>query len=132
MVGAGVVARGGARVDFVIGPSGIRKLLSLPLARLEKSAVGTQIARLRDFEGVRSIFTGPSALALLELPFVFVFVFAIAAIGGWLALVPVGLALVIAGLGFFSLRFARDAIGRSVASQGDQQSMLVELLSHMR
>jgi ATP-binding cassette, subfamily C, bacterial LapB len=132
LVRGAVLAHVGARIDFLIGTSAIRKLLSLPLARLEKSAIGVQIARLRDFEGVRSMFTGPSALALLELPFVFVFVVAIAAIGGWLALVPVGLALVIAGLGFFAVRYARATIGRSVASQGDQQSLLVELLSNMR
>jgi len=132
LVRAAALAHVGARLDFLIGSSVVRKLLSLPLARLEKSTVGTQVARLREFEGLRNVFTGPMALALLELPFIFIFVVAIAAIGGWLALVPVGLALAITALGFIAVRYARAAIGRAIANQGDHQSLLVEILSNMR
>lgn len=131
VVRGAILAGVGARLDFLISTSVIRKLLSLPLARLEKTAIGGQVARLREFEGLRNVFTGPLALALLELPFVLVFVVAIAAIGGWLALVPVGLALVIAVLGFFAVRYAHDAIGRAMTSYGDHQSLLVEILSNM-
>ncbi len=126
-----ILARFGARLDFLIGASTIRKLLSLPLARLEKTQIGSQIARLQQFEGLRSIFTGPMALALFELPFVFVFVIAIAAIGGWLALVPIGLAFVIAGFGLLAIRYARDASGRAAGSYGDHQSLLIEILSNV-
>ncbi|MEH2483517.1 ATP-binding cassette subfamily C protein LapB [Nitrobacteraceae bacterium AZCC 2146] len=126
-----ILAHLGARLDFLIGTSIIRKLLSLPLARLEKTTIGSQIARLQQFEGLRSAFTGPMALALLELPFVFVFVIAIAGIGGWLALVPIGLALIIASLGVLAIRYARDASGRAVGSHGDHQSLLIEILSNM-
>ncbi len=131
VIRSAILAHVGARLDFLIGSSAIRKLLSLPLARLEKSAIGSQVARLREFEGLRNVFTGPIALALLELPFVFVFVIAIAAIGGWLALLPVGLALIIASLGFFAIRYARDAISRTTSSYGDHQSLLIEILSNM-
>jgi ATP-binding cassette subfamily C protein LapB len=131
VVRGAILAHVGARFDFLIGSSAIRNLLSLPLARLEKAAIGGQLARLREFEGLRNVFTGPMALALLELPFVFVFVVAIAAIGGWLALVPVGLALIIALIGFFSIRYVRDASSRAVGSYSDHQSLLVEILSNV-
>ncbi len=89
-------------------------------------------ARLDFLIGMRTLFTGPLALAMLELPFMFVFVFAIAAIGGWLALVPIGLALLIAALGLFAVRYARDALGQIITSHGDHQSLLVEILSNVR
>jgi len=132
IVRGAALAHVGARLDFLIGSSAFGKLLSLPLARLERAAIGTQLARLREFEGVRTLFTGPLALAMLELPFMFVFVFAIAAIGGWLALVPIGLALLIAALGLFAVRYARDALGQIITSHGDHQSLLVEILSNVR
>src|SRR5712691_294391 len=131
IIRSAILAHVGARLDFLIGSSAIRKLLSLPLARLEKAAIGSQVARLREFEGLRNVFTGPIALALLELPFVFVFVIAIAAIGGWLAFLPVGLALIIAGLGFFAIRYVRDASSRAIGSYSDHQSLLVEILSNV-
>jgi len=131
VVRGAILARIGARLDYLIGTSTIRKLLSLPLARLEKTAIGSQIARLQQFEGLRGIFTGPMALALLELPFVFVFVIAIVAIGGWIALVPIGLAFVIASFGLLAIRYARDASSRAAGSHGDHQSLLIEILSNL-
>ncbi|HZE92747.1 MAG TPA: hypothetical protein VE029_13715, partial [Rhizobacter sp.] len=68
------LAQVGARLDYLIGSAACAKLLSLPLARLEKSGVGAQIARLREFESLRQVFTGPLALALFELPFMGVYV----------------------------------------------------------
>lgn len=132
LVRAAALAHIGGRLDFLIGSAVFAKLLSLPMPRLEQVGAGTQIARLREFEGVRSAFTGPVALAVLELPFTFVFVVAIAAIGGWLALVPVALVLMLAGLGLIAVRYARSAAGRGIARHGDYQSLLVEMLSNMR
>jgi len=132
IVRGAALAHVGARLDFLIGSSAIRKLLSLPLARLENSTVGVHLGRLREFEALRTVFAGPMAIALLELPFMFVFVIAIAAIAGWLALVPVGLALVIAVFGFVAVRYANATIGRAIVNQGDHQGLLVEILANMR
>ena len=128
VVRGAILARVGARLDYIIGSSAIRKLLSLPLAMLEMASVGGQVSRLREFEGLRTAFTGPAVLSLLELPFVFVFMLAIAAIGGWLALLPVALAFVMIGAGVLAVRYTREAANRSARIYGDQQSLLVEII----
>lgn len=132
LVRSAALAHIGARLDFLIGVATLKKLLSLPLARLEKTGVGAQIARLREFEALRQVFVGPLAQAMLELPFLFVYVLALALIGGWLAMVPVLLAVALAGLGIAALGYARGAARRSILSQGDHQAMLVEILANMR
>jgi len=124
------LAQVGARMDYLIGSAACAKLLSLPLARLEKSGVGAQIARLREFESLRQVFTGPLALALFELLFMLVYVLAIAIVGGWLALVPVVLALLLVGGGLAIVRYARRSAGQ--AAPADHQALLIEMLAHMR
>ena len=126
------LAHVGARLDFLIGNATVRKLLSLPLARLEKTGIGAQISRLREFENLRHVFVGPLALSIIELPFMFVYVIAIAAIGGWLALVPVVLAVVLVCLGLALVRYAKNAAKDTALTQGDHQCLLIEILSNMR
>lgn len=128
VVRGAILARVGARLDYIIGSSAVRKMLSLPLAKLDMTSVGSQISKLREFDGLRTAFTGPAVLSLLELPFVFVFMLAIAAIGGWLALLPVGLAFVMIAAGFLAVRYAREAANRSTRAFDDQQSLVVEII----
>ncbi len=119
------------RLDMIVGSSAVGKLLDLPLARLERAAVGTQIARIREFEGLRGFFVGPLALAILESPFVFIFLITIAFIAGWLALVPLGLLLVMGIAGWAVVRWARYAMARSLSGSSDAQTLLVELLNNL-
>lgn len=128
---AAALAYAGARLDYLVGVAIVKKLLSLSLVRLEKSPIGAQIARLRESEGLRNIFVGPLALALLELPFIAVFIAAIAVIGGYLALVPVLLTATLIVIGFGMVRYAHHA-ARRASAQGDHQALLVETLSAMK
>lgn len=122
----------GARMDFLIGSAALRKLLSLPLARLERVSVGGRIAELRSFDGLRNVFLGPIALAFFDLPFIPVFIIAIALMAGWLALVPIVLASVLAGGGLLIMRYARAAAARNIATLGDYQGLLVEIVGNVR
>ena len=126
----GIVAHLGARLDFIIGTAAVEKILSLPLLDLERVAVGTRLAQLREVETVRNVFAGPIALSLLEIPFVTIFVVALGVIGGWLAIVPVLSALAIAGFGLVFLRWARASLARNAALSGDVQSISAEILAN--
>jgi ATP-binding cassette, subfamily C, bacterial LapB len=122
----------GGRLDMIINSTVINKLMDLPLVRLEKATVGTQLARLREFEGVRNFFTGPMALGFLELPFVIIFLVAIFIIGSWLAVVPVVLILVLSMGAVIALRFARSAVTETTANSAETQTLLLEILENMR
>lgn len=67
------VAYMGGRVERTLGLALFRKLSGLPLSQLDKSTVHEQISRLRQFEGLRDIFTGQLFSTILDLPFVVLF-----------------------------------------------------------
>lgn len=88
-----IIAELGARFDAALTSAVFQKLLAFPLRMTEGAPVATQVMRLRDFEKIRAIFQGNLMNALLDLPFLAVFVAVIFFYGGWLGLVPVGLAV---------------------------------------
>lgn len=120
----------GGRWEMLIGVAAVGAMLDLPLARLERSSVATQIDRLSTIEETGRLFTGPLALAVIELPFAVVFLAAIAIIGGWVALVPATLIGVLAATGIVGMRQAGKAVEDSVRSRARARSLLVEMLSH--
>ncbi len=125
-----MLAQLGGRFEMIVGTATVDKILDLPLSRLERASVGTQIARLKEFEGIRSFFAGPLAMAFLELPFVLIFITVIAFIGGWIAIVPVGFMIIFGILGAIVIRYARSAVKQSVEGSADAQGILIELLQN--
>ncbi len=73
MIRARAVAYMGAAVEGRLGMALFRKLTAIPLSEITKSDVDQQIARLRQFEGMRDLFAGPVFSTLLDLPFIFLF-----------------------------------------------------------
>ncbi len=130
LIRGALLAQLGGRFEMIVGSATVDKILDLPLARLERAAVGTQIARLREFEGIRGFFSGPLAMSFLEMPFVIIFIIAIAFIGGWIALVPVGFMILFGILGSFIIRYAKAAVKQNVEGSADAQGILVELLQN--
>lgn len=130
LVRGALLAELGGRFEMLVGSSTVDKILDLPLARLERAAVGTQIARLREFEGIRGFFSGPLAMSFLELPFVIIFIAAIAFIGGWIALLPVGFMIIFGILGTVVIRYARAAVKKNIEGSADAQGILLELLQN--
>jgi len=82
-----------ARIDWVVGTSIVAKLFALPPVYVERAAVSAQIARIKTFEAIREFFAGSTFFSVLELPFVVVSIAAIGAVAGWLALVPLAMAI---------------------------------------
>ncbi|MEM7669450.1 MAG: hypothetical protein AAF317_09920, partial [Pseudomonadota bacterium] len=84
----------GARIEREVGLSVFRKLATLPIARMQDISVEQQIGRLKQFEGLRTIFTGPLLTTLIEMPFVLLFFAAIWVLDPSIGLLILGLAFV--------------------------------------
>lgn len=98
----------GARLGAGVMNAGFNRLLSLPVQMIESAPIGTQITRLKQFEGTHAIFTGPIGNAFLDLPFVIVFFMAIAIVSPLLAVVPIALAVVFLVLALLVVPGARQ------------------------
>lgn len=132
MLRSRLLAYMGARVERLISIAVLGQLLRLPVAYTESAPIGTQLARLKEFEAVREFFTGPLAGIAFDLPFLFVFLLVIAWLGGPLVLVPLILGLVILLIGYLSQSFQRDAVQRAAASQAARHGLTVEIVSHLQ
>jgi len=120
------------RIDYLVGRSAFERILFLPLAMLEHEPLGAQLSQLQEFESLREFFAGPLGEALLDLPFVVIYLAVIAALGGWLVLVPVvaGLAYVISGLAISAVTKHFAAAGNE--QRAEQQKFLIQAVSGMR
>jgi ATP-binding cassette, subfamily C, bacterial LapB len=101
----GVIA---ARIDYLIGTTTFAKLLRLPLSYTASAPVSAQLARLREFQAVRDLFSGPAASAIVDFPFTLIAIAVIAAIAGPLALVPLAACVVFAAAGYAGARWVQS------------------------
>ncbi|MBI1206868.1 MAG: ATP-binding cassette domain-containing protein [Azospirillum sp.] len=127
-----LIAHIAGRLEMLLGTAALAKLISLPLAQLERTGASTHFARLREVESLRWFFTGPLALAVLELPYVLLFLAVVAALAGWLALVPVGVSMAFAVIGQTLFRRARRAAATATAAAAGHQAMVMDILANLR
>ncbi len=122
----------GARIDAQVGGASFQQLLYMPVAMTESAPVSAQIGRLRQFEGVREIFTGPLAASAFDLPFVIIFAAAIFVIAGPLGWVPVILILAFVLLGLVMAPIMKAASDQSMEIRNKRQNFLIELVTKQR
>ncbi len=122
----------GARIDAQVGGASFQQLLYMPVAMTESAPVSAQLGRLRQFEGVREIFTGPLAAAAFDMPFVIIFVFAIFLIAGPLGWVPVILMVTFLLFGLVMAPIVKTANDRSMEIRNKRQNFLIELVTKQR
>jgi len=129
---ARIFAHAAGRIYHIAGVSTFQQVLFLPATQTTNAPLGTQIARLREFESVRDFFTGPLGESLLDVPFIVTFLILIAAIAGPVVFVP----LALAALFVITAAIVAPAIRRLTAKQGQlraaQQRYLLETLGNLR
>ena len=131
MLRSRMLAYMGARVERLVAIATLKHLLRLPVGYTESAPIGTQLARLKEFETVREFFTGPLAGVAFDLPFLFVFLLVIAWLGGPLVLVPLLLGLLILLLGYASQYVQSNAMQRVASSQAARHGLTVEIVSNL-
>ena len=131
-VRARALAYFGARFDALIGMATFKHLLQMPIAMTESAPVGTQIARLKQFESMRDVFIGTLATAIVDIPFIFMFLIAVAAIGGHLVWIPATLLLVFAGIATVVIPLTRYHVSRTGEIKNRLQLLVRELVGKGR
>ncbi|MBL8805211.1 MAG: ATP-binding cassette domain-containing protein [Rhodospirillales bacterium] len=122
----------GARIERLVSVAVLRHLLRLPVGYLEAVHVGTQLARLKEFEAIREFFTGPLAGVALDLPFLIIFLLAIAWIGGPLVAVPLVLGASLVALAAVGARLQRDSTRQASRARAQRHALAVEIVSNIR
>lgn len=122
----------GAQLDGIVGGATFLRILSLSATFTERSPIGAQVARLKEFDSVRAFFTTPLAMVFFDLPFSLLLLVVIAFFGGFLVFVP------LLAMGLFVLLWmglqplvAREEV-RSRLAGSRKQAFAMESLSKMR
>ncbi|NKB48618.1 MAG: ATP-binding cassette domain-containing protein [Alphaproteobacteria bacterium] len=122
----------GARIDNLVGNEVFRRMLYMPPVFTERATISSQVARIKDFDGIRDFVTGPQALVLFELPFTFIFLAAITLLAGPVVFIPIFM-IVLFGIMFWLLhgRVSR-AVAKSARAAAERQEFVVEAMNNLR
>ncbi|MGE0180438.1 MAG: ABC transporter transmembrane domain-containing protein, partial [Sphingomonas sp.] len=77
----------GARIDRDIGDDVFERLLAIRL-ELKRGSTGALTGMMRELESLRDFFASATLAAVVDVPFILLTLILIAAIGGWIVLVP--------------------------------------------
>lgn len=122
----------GSRLEYTLSTGAFAKILSLPSNMTESSPLGNQVARLKDFDSFRELFTSLLFSVVLELPFVFFFLFVIWAFAGKLVLVPIVMISLFVILWLIMGPQLQRAVRNASAAKADRHGFLVETVSNLR
>ena len=116
----------------MVGTATFQQVMFLPALQTENAPLGTQIARLKEFEVVRDFFTGPLAEALLDIPFAVIFIIIIAILGGPIAIIPIAVAALYVALAMIAAPLNRRLTSKSGTARSTHQRFLVEAMANLR
>ena len=117
----------GSEVERDLGLALFGKLISLPISQINRSSMQEQLARIRQFESLRDLFSGPLMATALDLPFVFIFIGVLFYLSQSIGLLLIGVVCVFALATLISMTVQKTLNERSSAAKTAHQSMLFEL-----
>lgn len=122
----------GQRGERALAIALFRKLMRLPLAQLQKSSVSQQIARFRQFESLRELFTGHVMITLIDLPFALMFLAVLSYLAPSVGFFTFCLAILLLVIGWVSLPFQQER--DQVAAEANRASSMVvqDAVNHQR
>lgn len=123
-----ILAYIGARLENTISVSTFAQVLHLPLMQTENAPLSNQIARFRQFKGLRDLFSGQTASTLLDLPFAIVFCFAISFLDPILVLIPLGFGVVFLLLGMATAPFAKRLTRKAGEARSRASALQMEMI----
>lgn len=118
-----------ARLGNIVGNKIVFQLLHITPEIAERIPVAAQIARIRTFESVRDLFSGAVFLSFLEIPYVILAVLLIAALGGWLVLVPVAAVTAFTLLFLYMRQKVKVVIRLAAKASSARQHFTIETFS---
>ena len=129
---ARLIAFIGGRIENLIAVNAFSKILHLPPNMTEQATLGDQVAKIRDFDSMRDVFTSLLVTVGFELPFVLMFLLVLALVAGWLAVVPVAMAILYLVIWAILSPRMRDSVKKSSISRARRHGFLVEAISKLR
>lgn len=114
-------------LDVKLSEKIFAKVLSIPMTD-RRGSTGMLARRVSEFETVRDFFASTTIVLIVDVLFLFLFLIMIAALAGWLVIIPMTIITVMAVSGYFLQRKITAASLDAQADSSIQHSMLVEAI----
>lgn len=122
----------GAQMDVTVGNAIMQQIFYLSPSYIENASIGSQLARIKDFDNLREFFTGPVISLIFEFPFIFIFIFVIWLLGGAMVWIPLIMMVLFSISSIVSRIYIKKKLGRSTNAYLNQQKMLIEIIANIR
>lgn len=132
LIRSGLLGFVGARLGNIVGNEVFRRILYLPPPFTESASIGSQTARVRDFDSVRDFFSGQGLVALLEIPFTLLLILAMVVLGGRIAFVPLSAMALFGVMALAYLPLVKGATAAGAQAGSTRQDIVMEVLTKMR
>jgi len=120
------------RMGFLVINEVIRRILFLPTTYTETAPIHSQLARVKDFDGVKEFFSGPAMTALLDMPFVLILIGGLAWIDPVLASIPLCSMVAFAIMALSIKRLVRTTNMNAAQTTKDMQEFLLDTLGNLK
>ena len=118
----------GKRADTIMSNKIFNHLLNIRLDA-KPASTGQFVSRIQSFESVREFFTSATIAAIVDLPFVLIFIAVIFFIGGPLAFISIGTAVISILLSWYFQKPLKEIIEKSVKEDQIKQTTLIETVT---
>ena len=126
-----LIAHVGGRTDYLIGTSVFRRIINLPTSSTGNVSAARQVGSLRNFDSLRSFFTGPLAIIAFEMPANIIMIVAISIINPW-ALLVILISIVLYVFLFLGTRnYSQQSIIRASRAASERSEFLDETITQM-
>ena len=127
-----VIAHMGRETELGLGLALFRKILALPISQVQKASVEQQLARFRQFESLRDVFTGQVLVAVLDLPFTLVFLAVLYVLSPQVAYLILALIFIFIVLTCVTLPLQTSLNARAAERKAALQSFVFETAQNQR
>lgn len=117
----------GRDLDHKLAQRLFEKVMNIPLAA-RSGTTGGFARRLSEYEVVREFFASTTVVLIIDIAFVFLFLALIAALGGWLVVIPLVGVVIMLAAGYSLQKSMTEALKDAQADAGLQHSTLVEAI----
>lgn len=116
------------RMGHIISQQTFTRLIYLSPSYTETASINAQIARIKDFEGIKRFVISGSFVDAFDLLFSVIYIIAIFILGGWIGVIPVFTLLLLIMLGVVMRPFHKIKMEKLSETSAQRQQNLIEIL----
>jgi len=124
-----LVGWAGVCFENEVAVESVERILFAPSSVIEQNPPGIHIDRLNAIDALRDFYGGQSRLLLIDLPFVVVFLGLVAAIGGWIVVVPLIMFAVLSLVTMICGSHLREVLEQRAEQDDRRYDFIIEALN---